>query len=1664
MSGLLPDAREASEIHCVVRMHESSTKRTDIQLTVQLDDTLMDLKKRVVARRESNARGASELYAWHALKIEREAGVAYIVDMAMESGGTSSIGPRIVTVSHLWETYDRLTAGPAGRRQHRKAGTEYLTHMEAMKESGKVMMTRGEAISVPLGVSHRTTVVHIMTADPFSAEIEVDPNLATKTGDLRDVYETSMKEDASTLETIFKAHSITHNPRDHATHVIDMVCESDLSRYVEANTEIMEEGWRAGFVRKYFPHQNAWKGKSAGDGRDGEAESRAFSVTERVIRETQASLKVDRQAMIAQCVLTSISIRFGQTDARARVSLDQSTGFDTLSRIYNKFRVTRDVPVVRYVNGNESVYKVARIALTAKRVEVSEYLARCTRIAIGLASTVTPSRNRKKPSLHFLMTVGSQSDVAMVQLRQDLSYTVTRTFSTSSVNGGGSFEDVAATHASVNRRIMQHVWRTVNEKGKSSSVVMHEALRDWQDIDNMIGSVGSSLAIGSTFTVLVSEGRVPNLSDLREVFARMFPFFVPVMVVAADGTNTLYLQYRRVDGFGDTPGLLQTMRLLREEKVEVMTGMIARSFGYTYEEASRRVEAELRNGKVPYIQDLHNSGVSLMLKNSNRGISCRINGSTSAVQHRRIVRLVTSAVAHVRSAKGFSFLAWVDDLRDDHEESGSVEKPTSRRRYLHDWEEEDDMDDDGPRVESDEPEDEVIEALLAAELGSARVRESKPVGSRSTTEGESIDESILKEIQRSDPGLFWFNKSGYSTACGAVNGRQPIVVTKEELSRMDPMSYTGAIAYGSTEEAAARNRFICPDVWCPRSRVSMSAQQFVSAGKKCPLATEIPTVLDNEYFKGKPHYVGFLKPSKHPDGLCMPCCFRLPRQRYGMCTASTDPGFYETDETSVESRKEDDPRYLRNEKAHIDDGRYGLIPENMVELLGGVQRCGGREDGSGQMNLHTHCFVRRGTLRHSQVCMSSIIWMLNNPACRDIRSFVGLIAKHLTPDLFVTLNDGRMAKVIMREVIAEEDGRSHGLDVISNIDEEARFVAWIRSSDAQVYVRTSELQGVVAESNQSTGARSMDFRREHLIFTAMTRFVDILRDPSMIKGHEHLLDLCSRPLAWLNPESINILMFEVNEAEGGDEAVYFTCPFDGGHLERHTRLSDPFAMLLRKGSSYHPIVRVQMTRREGVQETRHFHYDTDRFLHQTMYRLLDGCKGSGVDDHIGSLMTGLVAIGEVPGWQVLDYRLRLIGIMTRSQVYVSLPSWTTPLVGHTATGVGTLYIADAMRMHTMRKQAMQKHTMPKHAERTRSPPAKTILDQLRVATGVSSFGSFKEDDGIKLEHLGVFVGSFVEDTRSRHNREAHDRREEKEEMIKRFREALWQDASSASELVFLRHSFNPLPPSARRYLTMSLIKRLIGGRHTNASKYTLQMFVEHILYAPHPLNYARPHAPVTLGALSLTDVDLMSSSLTSLLERGVHSLDGPVSGDELMSLSSNRDVRSGSGSIIFMRKSLYSKLDTLSPSASTASSSRGTSNDKVRHVVTGARMLRCHPWRAMSLAQSLVHTELVLPIDAPQLLMENDRIEKSGNRKPSVPGEPGVHDIKTISRAFAISVNVIRNGSMVAVSEDGPEGCPVLVLAWMDDGSWYVVQSDNGHIMWSADALKKIHSRIQGRQ
>lgn len=460
-------------------------------------------------------------------------------------------------------------------------------------------------------------------------------------------------------------------------------------------------------------------------------------------------------------------------------------------------------------------------------------------------------------------------------------------------------------------------------------------------------------------------------------------------------------------------------------------------------------------------------------------------------------------------------------------------------------------------------------------------RPSPGIGMASA-EKKARNDQVLQALHRADRELFnnksgdnpAGSKAGYAGICGAVNARQPVVVSAEELKAIDekmPGSYDGAIAYGSTPELASRNRYICPKVWCPKSRVSMTAEQFEAHGRKCPFpdVQEEPVVFENSYWDGKPRYPGFLTGSHHPKGFCMPCCFIKKFQKFDKCgvprmdhhpphtssgpvdrntngdtnrssSALLGPDVDEEDEAVLNGKRDAvDKTYIKSETSlPLEEGRFGMLPGALLSAFHGfspsgqpgagfdgkVMRCGSRDNGSGQFTPQTDCYVRMGVPRDKQSFLNCMMQVIGPDLPREVSragipGLVEHVCSNISPLVYVQMNRGYVCRMFMgnrSEASQSEDTRF------------GTFASWFGSRtdpSARAYHDAMQLHDV-ASMVRNGNTDDPQVVREHLIFQSLQRFKRYMRDQDVVKSHTVLLGLFNMPLSWLNPRGINIVVFD----------------------------------------------------------------------------------------------------------------------------------------------------------------------------------------------------------------------------------------------------------------------------------------------------------------------------------------------------------------------------------------------------------------------------------------------------------------------------------------------------------------------------------------------------------
>jgi hypothetical protein len=145
----------------------------------------------------------------------------------------------------------------------------------------------------------------------------------------------------------------------------------------------------------------------------------------------------------------------------------------------------------------------------------------------------------------------------------------------------------------------------------------------------------------------------------------------------------------------------------------------------------------------------------------------------------------------------------------------------------------------------------------------------------------------LRRLQQFEPRIFHFphlhgKNKPYSRQCDDM--RRPIVMAYDPKTnpKIDKTAFTYSIKYRSSEKKPYYY-YICPQAWCPICEIPIPVSKIKNRKtvrtKKGDCEFGICPHGDHQVYinaKGQDYiYPGFIDPGGNPEGLCMPCCFKI---------------------------------------------------------------------------------------------------------------------------------------------------------------------------------------------------------------------------------------------------------------------------------------------------------------------------------------------------------------------------------------------------------------------------------------------------------------------------------------------------------------------------------------------------------------------------------------------------------------------------------------------------------------------------------------------------------------------------------------------------------------------------------------------------------------------
>ena len=472
-------------------------------------------------------------------------------------------------------------------------------------------------------------------------------------------------------------------------------------------------------------------------------------------------------------------------------------------------------------------------------------------------------------------------------------------------------------------------------------------------------------------------------------------------------------------------------------------------------------------------------------------------------------------------------------------------------------EDQDDSDDDqGGGIDDSDDEDDVLRNITGLSL--------------------SNPNPFSHRLNIRDPKLFITTGetgfSSYSRSCASDLRRQPVILTQKEKDRIDrehPGSYENSISYKSSTDSPTYH-YICPRYWSLKEGVSLT-QEDVDSGKYGSIipakSKEVPPgagvyEFDGTYHRNdKKEYVGtqpgFMKPDKHPDGLCVPCCFKnwnAPSQIKLREKCKVDASEPEETDLSEEKKKKKTKKktlkigidkfeeYVKGpEKFPLEPGRIGFLPINIQLFLQTDNTQCQISSKNTNIKKDTPCLVRQGIEKSKYQSFIAAIaciytdFLPSGEIIPSIQQMKQIILKSMDIDRFITLQNGNLVSIF-------DDGKDVSLAPYSS----SKIYKELNTSDPNKLAMIKKY------------ARSYE------------NFCRYIENPDIQIGYEYLWDLICFNNPKLFNKGLNLVIIESKD-DDITRNVGVICP--SNHYSKI--FFDPnkqTAILIKRDDIYEPII------------------------------------------------------------------------------------------------------------------------------------------------------------------------------------------------------------------------------------------------------------------------------------------------------------------------------------------------------------------------------------------------------------------------------------------------------------------------------------------------------------
>ena len=431
-------------------------------------------------------------------------------------------------------------------------------------------------------------------------------------------------------------------------------------------------------------------------------------------------------------------------------------------------------------------------------------------------------------------------------------------------------------------------------------------------------------------------------------------------------------------------------------------------------------------------------------------------------------------------------------------------------------------------------------------------------------------------IEKKDPVLILKEDTpqynSYPRTCSSNMRRQPVILTDAQLDKINKehpgfLRKEDVIKYGS--DKTKQFNYICPRYWCLKTNTIIDPADLKEVknedGKIELEHPECGKVLPKGEKKVKPGYYIYefysntpgkkenkkypsLIPDKHPDGLCLPCCFdKYNTEGRIAAMKKCDPKKQETD-IKEKNNQED---YIKGpDKFPLEQGRWGYLPVQIQTMLHESNADCQISKTNTNIKENHPCLLRHGIeVNKNQsfiACISDILFyakMVKDKENKSIKSskilnipeMKNLIIKSLTIDTFIKYQNGNL---------------------VTNFQDINKKVDVNKYSTSKIFSKLDM-------------TKPADLAYYSKVISAFENFKSYLNDPDAIIDHTYLWDIICMPNKFLFSNGVNLIIFQIPNDDITNN-VNLICP-SNHYSNEFYEARKPTIILIKEDNYYEPI-------------------------------------------------------------------------------------------------------------------------------------------------------------------------------------------------------------------------------------------------------------------------------------------------------------------------------------------------------------------------------------------------------------------------------------------------------------------------------------------------------------